>query len=78
MSPGTARAQTVTAAQDSWLYATLTEFARLRGFGALVNTSFNTKGRPMVTQVDDAMHVLGTTDLDALVIDEWLFTRSAD
>jgi carbamoyltransferase len=72
---GTARVQTVTATQDSWLYATLSEFARLRGFGVLVNTSFNTKGRPMVTRVDDALHVLRTTDLDALVIDEWLFTR---
>ena len=74
----TARVQTVTAAQNSWLYATLGEFARLRGFGALVNTSFNAKGRPMVTHVDDAMNLLRTTDLDALVIDDWLFSQPAD
>jgi carbamoyltransferase len=72
---GTARVQTVTAAQNPWLFETLGEFAGLGGFGALVNTSFNTKGRPMVTHVDDAMHLLKTTDLDALVIDDWLFKR---
>jgi len=74
----TARVQTVTAVQNPWLFAALGEFARLRGFGVLVNTSFNTKGRPMVSRVDDAMHLLQTTDLDALVIDDWLFSRPAE
>jgi carbamoyltransferase len=72
---GTARAQTVTRDQNSWLFDVLTAFERLSGFAALVNTSFNSKGRPMVTRVSDALDLLVSTDLDCLVIEQWLFRK---
>jgi len=71
----TARVQTVTSSQNAWLFAVLTEFERLSGFGVLVNTSFNTKGRPMVTRIVDALDLFLSTDLDCLVIESWLFSK---
>jgi carbamoyltransferase len=71
----TARAQTVTRQQNPWLYDLLTEFERLSGFGVLVNTSFNSKGRPMVTAVKDALDLWLNTDLNCLVIESWLFRK---
>ena len=73
---GTARVQTVTREQNAWIYDVLTAFERVSGFGVLVNTSFNSKGRPMVTSVVDAIDLFLTTDLDCLVIDAWLFRKA--
>lgn len=72
---GTARAQTVTPQQNPWLYEVLTEFHRLRGYGVLLNTSFNSKGKPMVARISDALSVYFTTDIDYLLIENWLFRK---
>jgi carbamoyltransferase len=72
---GTARAQTVTAEQHPWLYELLTEFLCLSGYGALLNTSFNSKGRPMVARISDALSMFFTTDIDCLLIENWLFRK---
>lgn len=72
---GTARAQTVTPTQNPWLYEVLTEFQRLSGRGALLNTSFNSKGRPIVARVSDALSIFLETDLDYLLIENWLFKK---
>lgn len=72
---GTARAQTVTAGQNPWLYEVLTEFHRLSGRGALLNTSFNSKGKPMVARISDALSIFIETDLDCLLIENWLFQK---
>lgn len=73
---GTARAQTVTLSQNPWLYEVLTEFRRLSGRGALLNTSFNSKGRPMVARVADALSIFLETDLDCLLVEDRLFQKS--
>jgi carbamoyltransferase len=72
---GTARVQTITREQHPWLFDLLTAFERLSGFGVLVNTSFNSKGRPMVTRVSDALDLFLSTELDCLVIESWLFRK---
>jgi carbamoyltransferase len=72
---GTARAQTVTMTQNPWLYEVLSEFQRLSRRGALLNTSFNSKGRPMVARVSDALSIFLETDLDYLLIEDWLFKK---
>ncbi len=74
---GTARVQTVTPAQNRWLHDVLTAFEARSGFGALVNTSFNSKGRPMVTRVTEALELLRSTDLDYVVIESWLFSKAS-
>lgn len=73
----TARAQTVSREQNAWLFDVLTEFERLAGFGVLLNTSFNSKGRPMVTRIADAIDVFLATDIDCLVIESWLFRKAS-
>lgn len=72
----TARAQTVTPAQNPWLYELLTEFERLTGFGVLLNTSFNSKGLPIVTRIADAMEIFTATDIDCLLIEDHLFRKA--
>lgn len=72
---GTARVQSVTAQQNSWLYDLLTEFERLSGYGALLNTSFNSKGLPMLTCISEALRVFFETDIDCLVIENLLFRK---
>jgi len=72
---GTARVQTVTREQNRWLTEVLTEFHKLKGYGALLNTSFNVKGKPMVATISDALTVFLSTDIDYLVIDDWLFSK---
>ena len=73
---GTARVQTVTHAQEPWLYDLLGAFERLSGFGALLNTSFNSKGQPMVTSIRDAVDLWRSTDLDCLVIESFLLAKA--
>jgi carbamoyltransferase len=71
----TARVQTVRNDQNPWLYQVLTEFQRLSGYGAVLNTSFNSKGKPMVARISDALSVFFTTDIDYLLIENWLFKK---
>jgi len=71
----TARVQTVTRKQEPWLYDLLGAFEHLSGFGALLNTSFNSKGQPMVTSIREAVRLWQTTELDCLVIDDVLLVK---
>ena len=87
---GTARPQTVEAPRDSggggdpFVHALLSAVARSPatrrrngGLGVLINTSFNTKGRPIVNSAAEALRMLcALPDLDAVVIDAWLFEKA--
>lgn len=65
---GTARVQTVTAAQNPLLHRLLTEFEARTGVPVLVNTSFNTRGEPVVCSPRDALESFWTSPIDALFI----------
>jgi carbamoyltransferase len=52
---GTARVQTVDESQHPLLHALLSEFNALTGVPVLVNTSFNTRGEPIVCSPRDAI-----------------------
>ena len=69
----TARVQTVTAEQNPWLFELLTEFETLQGYDVLLNTSFNTKGKPILSTIDEALDNARTTDLDYVLIEDFLF-----
>ena len=58
---GTARPQTVRR-EEPWLHALLTEVKALTGLGILCNTSFNTKGQPMVNTAKEALAFLESSD----------------
>lgn len=68
----TARLQTVNKHQNEKLYALLNEFKSLTGIPILLNTSLNTKGRPICNDVATIMKFLEQTALDFAVIDAYL------
>jgi len=74
---GTARVQTVTRAQQPRYYDVLLAFERRTGVPVLVNTSFNTRGEPIVCTPRDAVESFWTSPLDALVIGSFLLKKQA-
>jgi predicted NodU family carbamoyl transferase len=73
---GTARVQTLTNAQNPWMFRLLTSFGNLTGVPVLLNTSFNIKGRPILNRISDALSILRTTDVDYAVVEDWLFDKA--
>jgi len=72
---GTARVQTVNRAQHTLYYDLLAAFKARTGVPILVNTSFNTRGEPMVNTPRDALESFWTSPLDALVIGSFLIEK---
>jgi carbamoyltransferase len=70
----TARLQTVNENQHKLFYDILNEMYYMRNKPAVIlNTSFNIKGKPILTSIEDAFYVLENTELDFLVIEDFLF-----
>jgi carbamoyltransferase len=72
---GTARIQTINREQNPAYYDLLRAFAARTGVPVLVNTSFNTRGEPVVCSPRDAIESFWTSPLDALVIGSYLITK---
>jgi carbamoyltransferase len=72
---GTARAQTVDPAEEPLMAAVLERFAQVTGVPVLVNTSFNTAGRPMVDSPTDALECFGSGPIDLLVLPPFVVQR---
>ena len=72
---GTARVQTIRQDQNAAYYDVLAAFERLTGVPVLVNTSFNTRGEPIVCTPRDAVECFWTSPLDALVIGSFLLEK---
>ncbi|MGV0834432.1 carbamoyltransferase family protein [Mycolicibacterium thermoresistibile] len=73
---GTARIQTVDRADNPLLHATISRFTELTGVPVVVNTSFNTAGRPMVDSPRDALECFGSSPIDVLAIGPFLVRRA--
>jgi carbamoyltransferase len=72
---GTARIQTVNRQQHPLYHDLLTEFKKLTGVPVLVNTSFNTRGEPIVCTPRDAIECFWTSPFDALIINSFLLEK---
>ncbi|MFC3415185.1 carbamoyltransferase family protein [Algoriphagus hitonicola] len=70
-----ARIQTVTPDTNSNYYNLISEFKKLTGYGLLVNTSFNVRGEPIVCTPEDAYRCFMSTDMDYLVINDFVFRK---
>jgi carbamoyltransferase len=70
-----ARVQTLTQEDNPRFYALLETFERLTGCPVLINTSFNVRGEPIVCTPDDAYRCLVNTEMDYLVIGNFLLDR---
>jgi len=51
-------------------------FKELTGYGLVVNTSFNVRGEPIVCTPEDAYKCLMRTEMDFLVMGNYLFSKS--
>ena len=71
----TARAQILNSQTNPELYGILKAFERLTGRGALLNTSFNLHGSPIVNTPSNALHVLENSELDGLILGKHLILR---
>jgi carbamoyltransferase len=72
---GTARVQTINREQHPAYYDLLKEFKKLTGVPVLVNTSFNTRGEPIVCTPRDAVECFWTSPFDALIINSFLLEK---
>jgi carbamoyltransferase len=73
---GTARVQTVNRASNPRYYDLLQAFERTTGVPVLINTSFNSRGQPIVCSPRDAIEAFYSTPLDALVIGSFLLQKA--
>lgn len=73
---GTARIQTVNQKQHPMYHQLLKEFKKLTGVPVLVNTSFNTLGKPIVCTPRDAIECFWSSPFDALVIGSFLIEKA--
>ena len=71
-----ARVQTVTEERSGIFYRLLKEYKRLTGCSVLVNTSFNVRGQPIVCTPSEALECFLHTDMDALVLGNFLVLKS--
>ena len=65
----TARIQTVTREENSFLYELLSIIDSKNGVGILLNTSFNVAGKPILNTVKDAFTIFHNTEMDNLLIE---------
>ncbi|HEY0899858.1 MAG TPA: carbamoyltransferase C-terminal domain-containing protein [Sphingobacteriaceae bacterium] len=72
---GTARIQTVNQDQHPEYYNLLKAFKRRTGVPVLVNTSFNTLGKPIVCTPRDAIECFFSSPFDALIIGPFLIEK---
>ncbi|MCE5267274.1 MAG: nodulation protein [Planctomycetaceae bacterium] len=72
---GTARIQTINRRQNPMYYDLIRAFKQRTGVPVLVNTSFNTRGEPIVCTPRDAIESYLTSPLDSLVIGSFLLEK---
>lgn len=70
-----ARVQTVHREVNGRYWRLLRAFKERTGCPAIVNTSFNVRGEPIVCTPEDAYRCFMRTDMDALVVGDYLFEK---
>ncbi len=72
----TVRPQVVDKNDNPEYHNLISEYRNLTGIGALLNTSFNVHGEPIIQTPNDAFRVFERTNLDALMFDGCLVERN--
>ncbi len=71
-----ARVQTVDPERHGRYYRILRRFKEKTGCPVIINTSFNVRGEPIVCTPEDAYRCFMATNMDALVIDDFLLLKA--
>jgi len=72
---GTARAHILDEAWNPGYYRVIREFERRTGIGAVLNTSFNLHGEPLVCSAEDAVDTFERSGLPHLALGHWLISK---
>ncbi|HYB42519.1 MAG TPA: carbamoyltransferase C-terminal domain-containing protein, partial [Candidatus Methylomirabilis sp.] len=72
---GTARPQILAESWNPEYHAVISEFQRRTGVGAVLNTSFNLHGEPIVASADDAVDTFERSGLPHLAVGHWLISK---
>ncbi len=71
-----ARIQTVHKNSNQKYWTLIDKFKKITGYGLLVNTSFNVRGEPIVCTPYDAYRCFMSTEMDYLVIENYLYCKT--
>jgi carbamoyltransferase len=71
-----ARVQTVDEARHGRYYRLMKEFKRQTGCSVIINTSFNIRGEPIVCTPEDAYRCFMASDMDVLVLENFVLRRT--
>lgn len=71
-----ARIQSVNKNTNPKYWSLIDEFKNQTGYGVIVNTSFNVRGEPIVCTPDDGFRCFMRTEMDFLVIGNYLFDKN--
>ena len=71
-----ARIQTVHKDTNPKFHDLINEFKKITGCPVLVNTSFNVRGEPIVCSIIDAFNCFMGTNLDILVVENFILLKS--
>ena len=74
---GTARLQTVSKGGHKLFYNILTELKKRDEIPVILNTSFNIKGAPILTTIEDALYVLDNTEMDYVYVEGFIFKKKS-
>jgi predicted NodU family carbamoyl transferase len=75
---GTARVQVLHREANPTFHRLISRFGELTGTSVLLNTSFNNNAEPIVQTVEDALTTYLTTDLDYLVVEDFVIRKRPD
>ena len=70
-----ARVQTIDEKRNKFIYDLLKNYKKQTGCSVLINTSFNVRGMPIVSNEEDAYICFMTTEMDYLVIGNRFFDK---
>lgn len=73
---GSARVQTVSESSNPAFAEIITAFHRRTQCPMVINTSFNVRGEPVVCSPADALRCFMATDIDALVLEDFVLDKS--
>ncbi len=71
----TARPQILEKEANPSYYDLISEFEKITGVGALLNTSFNLHGDPIVRGPEQAIYTFENSELDMLLMNDILISR---
>ncbi len=74
---GTARLQTVFKEESPRYYNLIQKFGELTGVDTVLNTSFNLKGEPIVNTPENAYSTFSRSEMDTLVLENFIIDKSA-